>query len=143
MKRRSPRKRSKPARLSDPVASAPNRRLTSASKKARKSAAVEKATRCSKKNMTAKAWQAHLKQLRDDKNARRREKRAAAKDEKGAKAPGRASAKKSKASPEEEEEEEEPGPESKSVLAQLSNMVDPEEAADAGDIEGPLRIMEA
>ena len=153
MKRRSARQRSKPARLSDPVTSTPNRRLTSAPKKARKSAAVEKATRCSKKSMTCKAWLAHKEKQRDDKNARRRGKRAAEKEEKGAKATGRASTqkkskastasarKKSKASTEEEEDE---ALGSDQLIAKLSNLVYPEEASRyVGDIERPLRVLEA
>ena len=151
MKRRSARQRSKPARLSDPVTSTPNRRLTSAPKKARKSAAVEKATRCSKKSMTCKAWLAHKEKQRDDKNARRRGKRAAEKEEKGAKATGRASTqkkskastasarKKSKASTEEDE-----ALGSDQLIAKLSNLVYPEEASRyVGDIERPLRVLEA
>ena len=158
MKIRAPRKRSKPARLSDSVASAPKRRLTSAPKKARKSAAVEKATRCSQKSMTPEAWAAHKDRLREDKNARRRENRASSKGGKGVPAPGPTSTKKkskaalasakkkSKAALEEEEEEEEVkwlDPTSKTVIAQLTDMIDPDEAKEMGKIGGPLYVMEA
>jgi len=103
--------------------------------------------------MTCKAWLAHKEKQRDDKNARRRGKRAAEKEEKGAKATGRASTqkkskastasarKKSKASTEEEEDE---ALGSDQLIAKLSNLVYPEEASRyVGDIERPLRVLEA